>query len=68
MGRGGEGPVGESGEALLATGGALLENPLGLHYYYKNPESVSLSSTSNFTSNLIWKLDPKIFIARRRII
>ena len=31
---GGEGPVSESGEALLATGGALLEDPLGLHYYY----------------------------------
>ena len=31
---GGERPVSKSGEALLATGGTLLEDPLGLHYYY----------------------------------
>ena len=31
---GGERPVSKSGEALLATGGALLEDPLGLYYYY----------------------------------
>ena len=31
---GGERPVSKSGEALLATGGALLEDPLGLHHHH----------------------------------